>query len=184
MNCSDFVARSSDYFDGSAPAEDMGAMDEHLRACSSCMRYKAVYEQGTSLLRALPEPEIGEDFEPRLRHRLFHVDDRRALIDNSGSAAPALSVLSLAVLLTAVAWSPLLRSDGPVVDLAPIVVDDVRQPVPQARRGSFGVSFASTTTFGSLGRGLWDDARLYEYTRLSKRYLQDGALHRVGLDHE
>src|SRR5690606_17039762 len=109
MNCSDFVARSSDYFDGSAPAEDMGAMEEHLRGCASCTRYKAVYEQGTSLLRDLPEPEIGEDFEPRLRHRLFHVDDRRALIDNSGSAAPALSVLSLAVLLTAVAWSPLLR---------------------------------------------------------------------------
>lgn len=190
MNCSDFVARSSDYFDGSAPVEDIEAMEEHLRACVSCRRYKVVYEQGTSLLRSLPEPEIGEDFEPRLKHRLFHVDDRRALLDNSGSATPALTVLGLAVLLSAVAWSPLLRSDGPVVDLPPIVVDDVRPESARPLGASFGAGFVSTAGwvsaagFGGLERGLWDDARLYEYSRLSKRYPRGDALRRVGLDHE
>ncbi|MEX2466955.1 MAG: zf-HC2 domain-containing protein [Gemmatimonadota bacterium] len=181
MNCTDFVDRSSDYFDGSAPAGERALMDAHLYACDSCRRYKAVYEQGTSLLRSLPEPELGEDFEPRLRHRIFHVDDRRALIDNSGSATPALTVLGLAVLLTVVAWSPLLREEPPVVDLAPIVVDQVRQPEPASRSAG---GYASAVAFSALDRGLWDDARLYEYTRLSKRYAREGGLRRIGFDHD
>jgi anti-sigma factor RsiW len=179
MNCTDFVARSSDFFDGSAPDGEMSLMEAHLRECASCRRYAAVYEQGTSLLRSLPEPELGEDFEPRLRHRIFHVDDRRALLDNSGSATPALSVLGLAVLLTVVAWSPLLREEPPMVDLAPIVVDHVDQPAPAPRSAP-----ASAVAFGALDLGLWDNARLYEYTRLSKRYARDGGVQRIGFDHD
>ena len=180
MNCTDFMARSSEFFDGSADDRDHALMEAHLRACDSCRRYKAVYEQGASLLRSLPEPELAEDFEPRLRHRLFHVDDRRALIDSSASATPALTVLGLAVLLTFVAWSPLLRAEPPVVDLAPIVVDRVRQPAPAAPSRSV----SPAVVFSALGRGLWDDARLYEYTRLSKRYARDGGIRRVGFDHD
>jgi anti-sigma factor RsiW len=181
MNCSEFVDRSSDYFDGSAPAPETRLMEAHLRECLSCQRYKAVYEQGTSLLRSLPEPELAEDFEPRLRHRIFHLDDRRALIDNSGSATPALTVLGLAVLLTVVAWSPLLREEPPMVELAPIVVDQVRQAPPPsrpARASSAGI------VFGSLDLGLWDNERLYEYTHLSKRYARDGGVRRVGFEHD
>lgn len=179
MNCTNFVARSSDYFDGSASARETALMDAHLRECASCRRYKVVYEQGTSLLRSLPEPELADDFEPRLRHRLFHVDDRRALIDTSGSATPALTVLGLAVLLSVVAWSPLLREEPPVVDVAPIVVDQVDRPAA-ASRTSRGFAVA----FGGLDRGLWDDARLYEYTRLSKRYAREGGFRRVGFDRD
>jgi anti-sigma factor RsiW len=174
------MARSSEYFDGSASAWDMARMEEHLRDCTSCGRFKAVYEQGASLLRSLPEPELGEDFEPRLRHRLFHVADHRALIDNSGSATPALTVLGLAVLLSFIAWSPLLRAEPPVVELAPIVVDHVRAPAPAAR----GLPGSSAVVFSALGQGLWDDARLYEYTRLSKRYARGEAMRRVGFEHD
>jgi len=177
MNCTEFVDRSSEYFDGSATQNETALMDAHLAACASCRRYKAVYEQGTSLLRALPAPELGEDFEPRLRHRLFHVDDRRALIDASGSATPALTVLGLAALLTVVAWSPLLVEEPPVVELAPIVVDHVHRPEPPPRPLN-----ASAVTFSVLGRGLWDDQRLYEYTRLSKRYAREGDIRRVGFE--
>lgn len=174
------MARSSEYFDGSASERDTALMEAHLRACAACRRYKVVYEEGASLLRSLPEPELGEDFEPRLRHRLFHVDDRRALLDHSGSATPALTVLGLSVLLTLVAWSPLLREEPPVVDLAPIVVDEVREPArPMRVAGSRGA-----VVFSALGQGLWDDARLYEYTRLSKRYARDGGIRRVGFDHD
>ena len=180
MNCKDFMTRASDYFDGSASERDRALMEGHLRACASCRRYQVVYEEGASLLRTLPEPELGEDFEPRLRHRLFHVDDRRALLDHSGSATPALTVLGLAVLLTLVAWSPLLREEPPVVDLDPIVVDQVPQPVR-----SYGMADSrAAVVFSALGRGLWDDARLYEYTRLSKRYARDGGVRQVGFGHD
>ena len=178
MTCSEFVDRSSDFFDGSTQARETRLMEAHLRECVSCRRYKAVYEQGTSLLRSLPEPELGEDFEPRLRHRIFHVDDRRGLIDNSGSATPALTVLGLAVLLTVVAWSPLLREEPPMVELAPIVVDQVRQPVTRPTTSS------SAVAFGAWDLGLWENERLYEYTRLSKRYARDGGVRRVGFEHE
>lgn len=156
-------------------------MDAHLRECASCRRYKEVYEQGTSLLRSLPEPELADDFQPRLRHRLFHVDDRQALVDTSGSATPALTVLGLAVLLTVVAWSPLLQEEPPVVDVAPIVVDQVNRPATATRTAR---GFASAVAFGGWDRGLWDDARLYEYTRLSKRYAREGGLRRVGFDRD
>ena len=181
MTCSEFVDRSSDFFDGSTHARETRLMEAHLRECVSCRRYKAVYEQGTSLLRSLPEPELGEDFEPRLRHRIFHVDDRRALIDNSGSATPALTVLGLAVLLTVVAWSPLLRGEPPVVELAPIVVDQVRQPATRTIRPA---ASSSAVMFGAVDLGLWENERLYEYTRLSKRYARDEGVRRVGFEHE
>lgn len=177
MNCTQFVDRSSEYFDGSATDAEKARMEAHLVACASCRRYTEVYQRGASLLRALPEPELGEDFEPRLRHRLFHVDDRRALLDQSGSATPALTVLGLAVLLTFVAWSPLLREEPPVVEIAPIVVDHVHRPEPAPRALN-----ASAVSFSLLGRGLWDDQRLYEYSRLSKRYTRDGEIRRVGLE--
>lgn len=180
MDCKDFMTRASDYFDGSASEQENALMEEHLLQCVSCQRYKVVYEEGTSLLRALPEPELGEDFEPRLRHRLFHVDDRRALLDHSGSATPALTVLGLAVLLTVVAWSPLLREEPPVVDLDPIVVERMPEPV----RALGTADSRAAVVFSALGRGLWDDARLYEYTLLSKRYARDGAVRRVGFDHD
>ncbi len=180
MDCKDFMTRASDYFDGSTSQPETALMEGHLRQCISCQRYKVVYEEGTSLLRALPEPKLGEDFEPRLRHRLFHVDDRRALLDHSGSATPALTVLGLAVLLTVIAWSPLLREEPPVVDLAPIVVDQV----PEAPPAYSAADGRAAVVFSALGRGLWDDARLYEYTRLSKRYARDGSIRRVGFDHD
>jgi anti-sigma factor RsiW len=178
MNCADFMARASDYFDGSASADEVPLLEQHLRLCDACRRYKSVYEQGTSLLRALPEPELGEDFGPRLQHRLFHVDDRRALIDASGSATPGLTVLGLAVLLTAVAWSPLLREAEPVVELSPIVVDHVHSPAPPPS----AVGFASTRELEVLHAGLWEQARLYEYTRLSKRYTREDVSERTGFD--
>jgi len=180
MNCTDFVTRSSDYFDGSLDAGEVAAMEDHLQRCPTCRRYKTVYERGASLLRQLPDPELPADFRPRLQHRLFHVDDRRALIDNSGSAAPALTVLALAVVLSAVAWSPLLRDSPPVVELAPIVVERVVDRPAVSAEGA--VRFATSAGLAPLDGGLWDDARLYEYTTLSRRYAGGGDLRRAGFD--
>jgi anti-sigma factor RsiW len=183
MYCSDFVARFTDYFDGLASSEEAEAIQSHSKECSSCRRYQAVFEKGASLLRALPEPELAEDFEPRLRHRLYHVADERVLADHSASGATALTVLGVAVLLTAVAWSPVLTENAPVVELAPIVVD--RAPVSTRRRTAAQTSTSRPApALAILERGLWDGARLYEYSPLSQRYRREGSMRQVGLERD
>lgn len=184
MNCSDFVARFTDYVDGSATRGEIAAMDAHAEGCGSCRRYKTVFEHGASILRTLPQPELMEDFEPRLRHRIYHLDDLRRLSENSASGTPALSVLGIALVLTAVAWSPTLRGELPVVELDPIVVD--RAPARSAQRtgerapdGPFWPA-----SFTDLDRGLWDNAVLYEYSPLSQRYRRVDADGRLAFDRD
>ena len=171
MNCSDFVARFTEYLDGSAARVELEVMDAHLDGCPSCRRYKAVVEHGALLLRSLPPPELREDFEPRLRHRIYHVEDLRKLSDHASSGTPALSVLGMALVLTAVAWSPALRGDAPVIELDPIVVDRAPTRAP-ARAGVRPASgYLRPASLTDLDRGLWDNTTiLYEYSPLYQRY--------------
>lgn len=183
MNCSDFVARFTDYVDGSACRGDVEAMDRHLDACGSCRRYRIVFEHGASVLRSLPQPELREDFEPRLRHRIYHLDDLQKLSDHSASGTPALSVLGIALVLTAVAWSPTLRGELPVVELDPIVVDraPARGSPRSEARSSEHLRPASLT---DLDRGLWDNTVLYEYSPLSQRYRRVDSTGRLALERD
>jgi len=171
MNCSEVVARFSEYLDGTVARAETEAIDRHLGECPGCVRYRSVLEHGARLLRDLPEPELREDFEPRLRHRLYHVDDVRVLRAHGASGSPALAVLGIALLLTAVAWSPTLFAGDPVVQLEPIVVD--RAP----RRTTFRPASTPPGTFSTktdpgLDAGLWDGMLLYDFTPLSQRYDQ------------
>ena len=181
MDCTTFVARFTDYLDGVLPPADERAMAEHLARCGSCLRYKSVVEHGRSVLLSLPVPELREDFESRLEHRLLHAADPQALPDEVASRAPALAVLGVAVLLTAVAWSPLLIGGAPEVQLAPIVVDHAP---PQAR--TLPVTLAGATSIPEpvpdLDARLWEDTRLYEYSPLSRRYPQGARTRQVGLE--
>ena len=134
MNCSDYVAALTDHLDGSALEEDVRGLEAHLESCAACRRYRAVVEKGAELLRALPEPELTEDFGPRLQHRLYHVDEEAALY-GAASATPAMTVVGMALLLTALAWSPTLRHRAPERVLEPSGVDPppVALPAPAAR---------------------------------------------------
>jgi len=178
MNCTDFLARFSDFLDGSLPAEEVTAMDEHAASCPSCGRYRVVVENGASILRSLPEPELREDFVPRLRHRIYSVDEERSAAEQSGT--PALTVLGIAILLTALAWAPVLRGGGRDVLLEPIVIDraprEVRllAPVLLTPPGQY-----STSSPGQLADGLWDGTSFYDYSALSRRYDQRGRVRRV-----
>lgn len=173
MNCSDFVTRFSEYVDGTASSSEMRAMDEHLTGCASCSRYRTVVEHGAQLLRSLPAPELRDDFEPRLQHRLFHVHEERLSSDAATSRTPALTVLGIAVVLAAVAWSPVLRGSAPEVELAPIVVDRAPSPV-RIRLASVQARGAlEIRRVPDLEADLWDDTRLYEYSPLSRRYDSD-----------
>jgi anti-sigma factor RsiW len=177
MTCSDFVARFTDYLDGSAPPEDVRAMSEHLDGCDSCRRYKTVIERGASVLRSLPEPELRDDFAPRLQHRLYHVQEERAPSEHVTSGAPALTVLGIAIMLTAAAWSPLLRGSDPVVELAPIVVSHA-----PTRLRVVPASTQAVLPPPELDGRLWENTRLYEYSPLSRRYDDGPRPRQVGFD--
>lgn len=178
MNCSQVVARFTDYMDGKAAGDEVEAIDAHLERCGNCSRYRNVLVNGADLLRGLPEVELREDFEPRLRNRLFNVDDERLLSVHASSGATAFTVLGIAMLLTAVAWSPTLFNGGPVLELEPIVVDSEPRtgPVrPASAPGTF-------STKGELDGGLWENTLIYYWSPLSQRYERPGRARRAGLD--
>ena len=102
MDCSNFVIRYTDYKDGSASAEVIGSMQEHLSVCESCRRYEAVVECGSSLLRSLPRPELREDFQPRLQHRLYNLQEKRFVSNLPTSRVPTFAVVGTTLLYSAV----------------------------------------------------------------------------------
>jgi anti-sigma factor RsiW len=183
MNCSDYVVALTD-LDGGALEEDVRGLEAHLESCPACKRYRAIVEKGAELLRALPEPELTEDFGPRLQHRLYDVDGEVALY-GAVSATPAMTVFGMAFLLTAIAWSPTLWQRAPEIVLEPIVVDQppVKLPVRPASAMPGGMPPRSVSDFE---RGLWDDAHnlLYEYSSLSQRYRQRGTVRRAEVDQD
>ncbi len=171
MTCSDYLARVSDDLDGRASPETRAAMEAHLKRCARCRRYRDVLVKGAQVLRALPEPSLPDDFGARLQHRIYHMDDFAAL-ERASSGAPTLTVLGMALLLTAIAWAPRMRERPPVVELEPIVVDRppaefVARPAP-AMPGPLPLR----SSMPELERGLFDEphALLLEYSPLSQRY--------------
>jgi anti-sigma factor RsiW len=171
MTCSEFVESYSDVHDGTASPEAVRAAEEHLASCASCRRYRHVLERGAELLRSLPAPEAGNDFVPRLQHRLLHEEQDAFLRRHANSGATALAVVGMALLLTFVAWAPTLRRSAPVVELEPIVVSNPPDPSPARPPASF-TAFAPRATATALPSDLWGDARmlLFQYSRLARRY--------------
>lgn len=136
------------------------------------------------MLRSLPAPDIREDFVHRLQHRLYHVDEAAALDRHTSSGANALAVLGVAILLTAVAWSPALRPGSPVVELAPIVVS--RPPVSRVRPVAFSALSTVRPALRASDSVLWNDAHtlLFEYSRLARRYGHASAVRQAGLQED
>ncbi|MEQ1855666.1 MAG: zf-HC2 domain-containing protein [Longimicrobiales bacterium] len=181
MDCTAFVARFTDYLDGDLSPVEARDVEAHLAGCCSCQRYKTVVEHGRSVLMALPVPELREDFTSRLEHRLLHVSDERELPVEVASRAPALAVVGVAVLLTVVAWSPLLLGGAPVVQLAPIVVDHAPLPPQPFPIGKALNPSTDSEGLPELDRRIWEDMRLYEYSSLSRRYQESARTRQVGL---
>jgi len=183
MTCSEFVDRFTDFLDGAGSAEFRRRAEAHLESCSECERYRQVMTRGADLLRSLPEAQLPEDFQPRLQHRLYHVDDEAALNAHTASGATVLTVVGMSVLLTALAWSPALRPTAPVVELPPIVVSDPPVRLRPVNALPMGLRILRPT-FGIAKAGLWDDAQalLYEYSPLQQRYRERSPLRRAGLD--
>jgi len=184
MTCESFLEGFTDYRDGIAPASVRQEAEAHLQGCPDCRRYEAVVERGLEVLRSQRPLTLPEDFRPRLRHRLFHVDDEAALVRHASSGATALSVLGVAVVLSAVAWSPLLNPGSPTVELSPIVVS--RPPAPLRLRPASLALDEIPLGGGGSEADLWDDAHalLFQYSPLSQRYRQRALLRRAGLNED
>jgi hypothetical protein len=184
MTCTEFVERFSDYHDGAATEAQIREAEEHIAICRSCRRYRDVVARGAALLRSLPEPDVREDFVHRLQHRLYHVDEEAALHRHTMSGTNVLTVFGMALVLTAVAWSPTFREKAPVIELAPIVVS--RPPVTRARPVTFSALSTARSADAMRASGLWDDAHtlLFEYSRLARRYGHGSAFRQAGLQED
>lgn len=181
MTCERFLEGFTEYRDGVAPEGFRREADAHLEACPDCRHYLHVVERGLEVLRREEALEVPEDFQPRLRHRLYHVDDEVVLHRHVNSGATGLAVLGIALVLTAVAWSPILRPPAPVVELSPIVVS--RPPAALRLQPVRAVLDDGTTGSAWRDPDLWDDAHslLFQYSELSQRYRQRALLRRAGL---
>jgi hypothetical protein len=164
-----------------------------MAACGKCARYQEVVSRSVALLHAMPRAELAESFRPRLEHRLFHLDDGGAVgRPGRGSATPAVTVLGMAILLTAIAWSPTIGSGVPEVELPAIVVSGPPMLDPLLDPDGAGlmpVSSGVPASSGLFPGGLWSDAKslLYEYSPMSERYRGqrdpgERVLRRTGLD--
>ena len=143
-------------------------------------------DRGVSMLRAMPLPAVPKNFGSRLEHRLLHVmDEENGLRNGSGSAMPVVTVLGMAILLTAIAWTPKLLKSTPEVELAPIVVS--QPPEDAAPFGTARPPFLLDNITPSplrMGEGLFDDPTqlIYQYSPLGEKYRNSGLLRRTGLD--
>ena len=109
VGCDEFLARHSEYLDGLLEPLAKARLSAHAAACGSCARYDRIVRKGIDLVRDLPDVEPSEEFEMRLQHRIFHMEDARALQPRAAGAAAALGVAAAIALL---AWSPvLMKSD-------------------------------------------------------------------------
>lgn len=120
MDCEEFLNGYSEYTDGLRGSEQLRAFEHHLRSCPTCARYDRVVKQGTDLLRNLPRPGTSADFLPRLRHRLYHIDDHTVLGSRLGGSAALIAMAAVGVL--ALVWLPFARRIPVEVELAPVAV--------------------------------------------------------------
>jgi hypothetical protein len=187
MRCSEFIDRFSEYFDRVGDERFLEDAESHLASCPSCSRYLEVIERGRELIRSSPSVRVAGDFYPRLKHRLFHLDDKDSLSRGSaGSATTGVTILGMAVLLTLVAWAPLMRVRGREVEQGPTLTRHSTNGVSGLRPPP--VSFSSNGArfpegFDRTSRDVWEpQLLLWEYSQLRESYAPAGGLRRVGLD--
>lgn len=128
MDCTQFLTSFTDYRDGLLAAGRRARVEEHLASCPSCRRYCRVVDEGVRLLRAAPSPSVSEDFRPRLKHRIYHVEDGDSLSYGSASGVSGVVAVGMAVLLGLAAWSPVLEPPEAEVRLPALVVSGPPEP--------------------------------------------------------
>ena len=189
MTCSDFLARYSDYRDGSLSGDEHTAADAHVEGCDSCRRYHRVVSRGVALLRELPTPRVRGDLESRVRHSVYSMEEAeraRRYRPYGPTGGGAMALVAAAVLVVAMLWTPTLFDNEPTVELPAIVVSE---PLEQERDPASGQVFAvppreraepqpSRVYESKLWAG--SNSLLFEHSSLYQRH-RDPALVRAGL---
>ena len=181
MECSEFLSRFSDFYDGSPDPRFRQLFEAHVEHCEKCARYERAVANGAALLRTLPRIEPSESFRPALEHRLFHLEDDNALLRAAGSSAvPVLTAVGVAILLAIIAWSPTLGRSTAQVALAPIIVSGPPAPEPASPILTGGMAPLGPAL--KLTKELWSDpnALLYEYSPMRDRYRTESPLQQTG----
>lgn len=122
MGCEDFLESYSDFVDGRLEPARHGAFEAHLERCASCARYDRVVQRGLFIFRNLPELQPSSDFLPRLRHRLYHVQDQERIARGTPVGSAALVAVA-AVGFLAVAWLPFATRLTVELELPPVAVE-------------------------------------------------------------
>jgi anti-sigma factor RsiW len=66
MTCEEFVELVTAYLEGTLPAGDRAAFDEHMALCPGCDRYLAQFRATIELLGQLPEESMSSPGRERL----------------------------------------------------------------------------------------------------------------------
>ena len=172
MDCQQYLARFSEFFDGMAEAGSSEEMEAHRSACDRCRRYSDTVEAGGTLLRALPNLDVPPDFYPRLDHRIFHLEDGASIARESmGTGATTVSVLAVAILVSLSAWAPAVTVANPAVELPMVVAEPPSASFTPVRNNPTfprNLSLFGTTEFQD---GIWGDSHdlLRKYSPILER---------------
>jgi len=122
MKCEHFLESYSDYVDGLLEESAATACEEHADQCLSCSRYSRVMQEGVGLFRDLPAAHPASDFNPRLQHRLYHVEDNIPwAVAHPGGSAAVLAVAAVGML--SLFWLPFATRIPVEVEFAPVAVE-------------------------------------------------------------
>jgi hypothetical protein len=124
--CDEVLARYGDYMDGLLTPLEAARLQLHFGVCGSCARYDRIMRRGLELVRDMPEITPSDDFEQRLQHRLYHVDDAASLAPRP--VAGAVATFAVAGMLALLAWSPILLSTEDGVAVAAREQEDPVRP--------------------------------------------------------
>jgi|GEM_PF-2061721 len=139
MECEEFLEGYSDYLDGLVSAARGQAFERHIGGCERCARYDRVMQRGLALCRELPDVDGSPDFLPRLRHRIYHLEDGIPMssVRPGGSAA---LVAVAAVGLLAFAWLPFATSVPVEVELPAVAARAPRAGEARPPENAGGIS--------------------------------------------
>lgn len=90
MNCTEFLAKLTDYFDGQIDPELLAEVKEHLGSCHHCEVVVSTTEKTIQIYRAHETYEFPEDLSSRLRAAVMkRCAEHRTGTSNGSDQPPA-----------------------------------------------------------------------------------------------